>query len=418
MKRNCESCVGAAGRPCGAPPPGVDPPLRGIPPAPTVLCFGLLIAAGCGPSIQAVTHGHVPVSASGQVLSANEVANEIYHLRSGDELDISIWGRENLNKRIPIREDGTFLFPPVGLIKAEGRSLREVEQQIQERLSQSVPLTPEQESPTEPSAPGRVLSTREIPNEVYHLRVGDELDISVWNQPDLNKKALIREDGTFSFPLVGSIQGAGRALQEVEKEVQERLDKDYLVNPQVTVQLSGAKFSVLGEVERPGWYEMAGTVDLLTALSQAGGLTKFGSNQVEVIRGSGKEKVTIQAHVDQIFKGTEPNMMLSPRDTIYVRGNPAETMQVTVRLYGAKFSVLGDVERPGAYLMEGPVDLLTALSQAGGITKFGSNHVEIIRGDQQKKMSIRIHMDRVIVGKEPNVAILPHDTIYVRRRLF
>ena len=250
------------------------------------------------------------------------------------------------------------------------------------------------------------------------MRVSDELDVTVWSHDDLNRKIQIREDGTFGFPLIGEVQAAGRSLKEVEQEIQERLDRDYIVNPQVTGRISGAKISILGAVASPGSYPIESTSDLLTVISQAGGLTRSGSSQVEITRAQGKEKVTILSNIDRILQGKEPNVTILPRDGIYVIGRPAEELQVTIRLAAAKFSVLGEVERPGSYPVEGTMDLLTAMSQAGGVTKFGSNRVEIIRGQKDRKVVIRTNIDRIIQGKEPNIEILPRDTIYVKRRLF
>ena len=373
--------------------------------------FSLLIlllgAAGCG-------HGLLLFGG----VSPSEVVNEPYRLRVGDELDISVWGQTEMTRRVQIREDGTFLLPPIGSIEAAGRSLELIEKEVQDRLSRQSQPEEETKEPEAVSSSRRVVSIEEASKQIYRFQWGDELDISVWSHDDLNRKAQIREDGTFSFPLIGSVKAISRSPQEVEQEIQERLDQEFLVNPQVTVRLYGARFSVLGEVQNPGWYSTEGTTDLLTAISQAGGVTKSGSSRVEIIRGQGKEKVTIPAHIDRILEGEEPSIPIFPRDTIYVRGHALEGLQVTVRLYGARFSVLGEVERPGSYPIEGAIDLLTAISQAGGTTKFGSAHVEVIRGQGIEKFTIHANVDRILRGRDPNLSIQPHDTIYVRRRLF
>jgi len=347
-----------------------------------------------------------------------EPSNEVYRLRVGDELDISVWGHDDLNKKVQVREDGTFSFPSLGNVQVLGRALRELEQDLQVRLNRSYASETGPEGSGLSTTSVRVILAGEVPNEVYHLRLGDELDISVWGHDDLNKKVQIREDGTFSFPLIGNVQAVGRMLQEVEQEIQERLNRDYIVNPQVTVRLSGAKFSVLGEVKSPGPYPIEGTMDLLTAIGQAGGVNSSGSNHVEIIREQGEEKVTIRANMDRILKGKEPNFNILPRDAISIKGLPSESLQVTIRLIGAKFSVLGEVTRPGTYPIEGTVDLLTAVSLAGGVTKFGSNRIEIIREQGEEKVTIRANMDRILRGREQNIEILPRDTVYVRRRIF
>ena len=156
-------------------------------------------------------------------------------------------------------------------------------------------------------------------------------------------------------------------------------------------------------------------MDLLAAISQAGGVTQAGLNHVEIVRRYQNEEMVIQANLEQVLQGNEPNVNVLPRDAIYVKSH---SDQIIARLVGTKFSVLGEVERPGSYVIESTMDLLTAVSLGGGITKFGSNRIEIIRDQGQEKATIRANLDRILEGKDPNIEILPHDTIYVRRRIF
>ncbi len=343
--------------------------------------------------------------------------SEGYLLRVGDEIQITVLGREDLSRTVQIREDGTISLVFIGSVQAAGRSAADLEKEIRERLKSFLPAPNTPETPESTT----VIHPEDVPkNPFYRLQIGDDLEISVWNQLDLNTKTQIREDGTFSFPLIGNVQGVGRSLQEVEKDVRELLDKDFIVNPQVAIQLSGAKFTVLGEVVNPGPYAYVGTVDLLSALSQAGGLTKSGSERIDVIRSQGDKKLSIRMNLDAVLRGSELNLPILPRDAImvYPQIDPKQNAEVVVRLSGAKYTVLGEVERPGSFSMESAIDALTAISQAGGLTKFGSSHIEIIRTRGDQKIRIRLNLDRIIQGTDPNPQILPHDTVYVKRRLF
>lgn len=166
---------------------------------------------------------------------------------------------------------------------------------------------------------GRILSPKEVSQDVYRLQLGDEVSVSVWGHGDLSVTSPIRENGTFSFPLIGEVLAVGQTLKEVEQTVQERLDMDFIVRPQVTARLIGAKFSIFGEIEHPGSYAIEGFMDLLTAISIAGGITKFGSSSVEIIRRRGNEKVTIRVNIDRIVRAKEPNVIILPHDTIHVK---------------------------------------------------------------------------------------------------
>jgi len=203
----------------------------------------------------------------------------------------------------------------------------------------------------------------------------------------------------------------------LETEIRKRLDEDYIVNPQVTAQLVDAKFTILGQVGQPGSFQADGMVDLLAALSSSGGVDLQESSQVDIIRQVGEEKVIIRVHPNLVLQGKEPRIDLWPHDVLYVQMISAEGFQVKVTLLGAKYAVMGEVSRPGSYEMEERVDLLTAVSQAGGINKFGSSSIEIIRGEGEERVVIRVDLNRVIEGLDPNIAIQPDDTIYVRRRL-
>lgn len=346
-------------------------------------------------------------------------SGEVYIFRAGDDLQVTVAGRDDLNRKVQIREDGTFSFPLIGNIQAAGQTATQLEQEIREKLKASLPAKKIAEIPDSTA----VVKPSDIPQNLFYLlQVGDELEISVWEQKDLATKAQIRENGTFSFPLIGNIRAANRSLQEIEKEVQERLDKDFIVNPQVTARLSGAKFTMLGEVTTPGLYNYEGTVDLLSAISQAGGVTKAASNQADIIRDQSGKKLSIRMNLDAVFRGTETNLTILPRDAIMIYPQAApiqEELEVVITLIDAKFTVLGEVERPGSYPMQNKVDVLTAISQAGGLTKFGSNRgIEIIRTRNNEKVRIRVNLDRVIQGDETNTVLLPHDTVYVKRRLF
>ena len=358
-------------------------------------------------------------------------SEDVYLLQAGDELEISVWDHPDLSRKAMVREDGTFPFPLLDSVEAADRPLLEIEHYLQEELTRvynalqnKLDPTPPEQEPNHPDIPRLEVSSEQVSSLVYRLRYGDEIRISVWGHGDLNQNVQVREDGAFSFPLIGAVKAAGRSLQEIEGEIRERLDRDYIVNPQVTAQLLKAEFFVLGAVVKPGTYLTEGKMDLVNAISQAGGVTQEASGRAEIIRGEGESRFLFQVNLGRILQGMEPNINIMPRDAIYVKEKPRpavifqpKELQVTVRLVGIKFVALGEVENSGAQIIEGPMDLLTAVSLAGGLTKFGSSRVEIIRTVRGKKTVIRVNLDRILKGKDPNIPIFPRDTLYVRRRL-
>ena len=348
-------------------------------------------------------------------LSAEEASREPYRMHIGDEVEIILGGHVDSMVKAPVGEDGSVLYPPVGAVPAAGRSVRELEQEIENTLTNQ--LAPEGESDVASSG-SEFISPAEAFNQTYQLQLGDQLEITVWEHPELTQKIQIRDDGTFPYPLLGSLQAAGRTTSDLEKELHDRLDKDYIVNPQVTVRHAGAEFTILGQKGDSGSHPIEGNIDLMTALGKAGDILTLRTSAVEIIRRQGNRQVVIRANVDRLLSGKDPNIPILPRDTLCVKAPTAGERKISIRLVGAKFTALGEVNSPGNYPIEGNMDLLAAISLAGGISKFGSSNVEIIRSLGDEKVVIRANVDRILKGKDPNLSIQPRDTIYARRRLF
>ena len=196
----------------------------------------------------------------------------------------------------------------------------------------------------------------------------------------------------------------------------------------VSVRLIGAQFTVLGQKGSSGTYPIEGSLDLMTALGKAGDILTLRTSPVEIIRRQGNKQVVIRANVDRLLNGKDPNIPVLPRDTIYVKPplltatasgfTSAFTQKISVRITGAKFTALGEVNNPGVYPIDSALDVLGAVSLAGGISKFGSSRIEVIRTVGAQKVVIRANLDRILQGKDPNFRIFPHDTIHAKRRLF
>jgi polysaccharide biosynthesis/export protein len=111
----------------------------------------------------------------------------------------------------------------------------------------------------------------------YTVKPGDILSISVWKEPDLQGPVLVRPDGQFSFPLAGQLDARGKTVQELQQTVTERLKK-FISDPVVTVsvqEIKGNKVYVIGQVQKPGEFVVNPRVDVMQALSMAGGTTPF-----------------------------------------------------------------------------------------------------------------------------------------------
>jgi polysaccharide biosynthesis/export protein len=124
----------------------------------------------------------------------------------------------------------------------------------------------------------------------YTVNAGDELDISVWKEQELTKTIVIRPDGKFSFPLAGEINAVGRTMAQIQNDLAAKL-KVYIPEPVVTASLhsmDGYRVYVIGQVTKPGAITMNPRLNVLQALTMAGGFTPFaGLNDIIILRGSG-----------------------------------------------------------------------------------------------------------------------------------
>ena len=165
----------------------------------------------------------------------------------------------------------------------------------------------------------------QVPTEAgYGIQPGDILEISVWKEPDLQREVLVRPDGGVSFPLAGDLVAKGRTVGELQAEVTARLSR-YIPDLVVTVtvkQIVGNKIYVIGQVNRPGEFVMNPRVDVLQALSMAGGLTAFASvNDMLVLRrGPDGGQRAFEFRYGDVVKGRslEQNILLSGGDVVVV----------------------------------------------------------------------------------------------------
>ena len=158
----------------------------------------------------------------------------------------------------------------------------------------------------------------------YTVKAGDILSIAVWKEPDLTSNAvLVRPDGSFSFPLVGQVDARGKSVQELQNLITERLRK-YIADPVVTVsvqEVKGNKVYVIGQVTKPGEFVVNPSVNVMQALSMAGGATAFASlNNIIILRRSASGQVALPFHYGDVVHGKDlqQNVELQAGDIVVV----------------------------------------------------------------------------------------------------
>lgn len=164
-------------------------------------------------------------------------------------------------------------------------------------------------------------------NQEWVLGVGDDITINVWENPQLTTEATIRPDGNVTMPLVGDLRAVGETPTSLKEKIKAKL-ADYvkLRGDEITIALRGAnsyRFTVSGEVTRPGMQSLGYFVTVSEAIALAGGFTRFAKrNQMTLQRRDPKTGAvrTIPLAYDALVGNQRPdmNIVLLAGDSLYV----------------------------------------------------------------------------------------------------
>ena len=255
----------------------------------------------------------------------------------------------------------------------------------------------------------------------YVIGARDILKIAVWGQDDLSKEYSVEPDGFVSFPLIGRVKAAGLTPTALSGELRTRLEKDYLVNPQVLVSVKeylSQKVHVSGETDKPGIYYLTGPTTVRDILSRAGGPSKSAGSQVVVVRAEGARDAA----------GKTPEAGTTARLSIarVLAGDPAENLTLfdgdtLVVPKGNTFFVFGEVRKPGAYQLDKDTNVLEGITLAGGFTdKAAPGRVRVIRSTGTGQETISVDMNDVIKRGQREKAILlrENDVVVVPESFF
>jgi len=176
-----------------------------------------------------------------------------------------------------------------------------------------------------PPSSGEAGSSAAYVTGDYKIGPEDVVEVIVWRNADLSKTVAVRPDGKISLPLVGDVTAVGLTADQLTKEISARL-KGYKDTPNVSVvvqQVNSYSVYVMGEVAKPGRYQLKTYSTILQAISLAGGFTPYAAkNRIFVLRkmpGTGAES-RINVRYDDVVSGGDiaQNVLLIPGDTVVV----------------------------------------------------------------------------------------------------
>jgi polysaccharide export outer membrane protein len=266
-----------------------------------------------------------------------------------------------------------------------------------------------------------IVAVKTVPRPDPLLIPGDLLTIIVFRQPDLQLEVRIPQDGRISFPLIGSVEAAGRTQADLESVIRQRLEKDFLREASVTVtvkEYAKRRVYIVGGVAKPDGYEIApnSRITVLQVIAAAGGFTDRAYKEyVQIVRRRGpSEREVIRISLVEVEKliakgQAEADLELWPDDLVVI----PSAIRVAY--------VLGAVNKPGNIDVpnDARITVSMAVSQAGSYTKFASTgRVQVLRhtpSGEVKKISV--DLDAVLDGKlDQDVLLLPGDVVWVPER--
>lgn len=247
---------------------------------------------------------------------------------------------------------------------------------------------------------------------VYRLGPKDLVEVQVIEEPSLNLERRVTDSGSLILPLVGELGVAGLTPMEAADLLTERLEASFLQRATVTmrvVEFRSRPISVIGAVRRPGNLELSGRWNLLDALTDAGGLAEGHGEVVNILRRASNglhDQLTIS--LDDLLIRADPtvNIPIFSNDVISV----PSAAPITVYL-------MGEVGTTGAMTFRANQrpTLLTAIAQAGGLTKRAASKISVKRQrDDGSRHEIVVRYKRLLSGEQEDLPLEDGDLIVVK----
>lgn len=250
-------------------------------------------------------------------------------------------------------------------------------------------------------------ATRNVGREKIRIGAGDLVEISLYGVADFKNESRVSESGELSVPLAGPVNVGGLTIEEAQERVAKALkDGGYFRDPHVMILIrdfASQGISILGEVTKPGVYPAMSTRRLYDIVSLAGG---FGPKAGKTIT------ITHRDHPDQPEK-----VILSSDQTKSMESNvevyPGDT--ILVGRAGVVY-VVGDVVRPGGFLMENSerMTVLEAVALAQGVNRTAAlGAAKVIRRSGGHPQEVKIPLKSIMAAKANDVDLMPDDILFI-----
>lgn len=263
------------------------------------------------------------------------------------------------------------------------------------------------QQPSAPPTPASAAPATAATAESLLIGPGDLLRISVLRESELDQRVRVLDSGEITLALAGNIPVQGLTPAEAAARIATKYrDGKFLLHPEVSVfveEYATETVTILGQVAHPGTFRLAAPRTLIDALSLAGGLSEYADRHIVIERG-GKDGQRIHAFLpNRADDALNADVLVRPGDI------------VVVPKAGIVY-VLGDVARPGGYVMQNDSQLtvLQAIALAAGTSKTASEkRVRLVRNVDGLSQSIDLPLRDMERGRQPDVPLQANDIIYV-----
>jgi polysaccharide export outer membrane protein len=270
------------------------------------------------------------------------------------------------------------------------------------------------------------LATPLVHAQAYRLGQEDILEISFWQEPDLNTTVRVGLDGKITLDIVGQIDAAGKTTEELQSDIVRSISRLNKNISQAVVRVQEYHFHhvyVTGEVESPGKLTFEAIPDLWSIINEAGGVTDDADlSRVTIIRGDEAGRIDVVNVSQAISTGTLNALpKVRRKDTIELPrsplGLPATELGALVERRNVVY-VIGAVTTPGPIQFETNVDVLEAIAQAGGPSPNADlKKARVISKDGRFGQAIQIDLERYSkTGSPGRYIVRQEDTIVLPER--
>ncbi|MFB3903578.1 MAG: polysaccharide biosynthesis/export family protein [Acidobacteriota bacterium] len=268
----------------------------------------------------------------------------------------------------------------------------------------------------------------------YRLGPGDLITVDVFGIEGFGRNLRVSSTGTITLPYIGVVEAAGLTTAELEQELSRTLDGRFIKNPQVSVfvvEYRSQSVFVLGAVQRPGQYQITSPLRLVDAIGLAGGLNLEAADNFAIIQkkgatsGPAENAAAMNADAGQTSAAAPKvesvrvnlkDLLENGNMALNVQISGGDVVQVPERQI-ARYYVIGDVNRPGAYELprEENMFLSQALAEAGGPMRTAkASKAVLVRWDENgQRKELPVDVAQILKGKKPDLPLQANDVLFL-----